>query len=117
MNNRILRNLITLSFIVFFVVSLIWTYGKITSPSSNVTNGNITQTVNVGVPATNTSQADKININTCSKEALESLPDIGEVLAGKIIDGRPYQDVYELAKIKGIGNTIIQAIKDEVVVK
>jgi DNA uptake protein ComE-like DNA-binding protein len=60
------------------------------------------------------SEVQKININTCSKEALESLPEIGEVLAERIINNRPYKDVYELDKVKGIGPETINVLKEQV---
>lgn len=59
----------------------------------------------------------KININSCSKEALISLPDIGPVLAERIIDERPYVDIYALDKVRGIGPDTIEAIKDKITAK
>jgi DNA uptake protein ComE-like DNA-binding protein len=55
-----------------------------------------------------------ININTCSRETLESLPGIGEVLSLRIIQNRPYADIWELDEVKGIGPGIINKIKSEV---
>ena len=59
----------------------------------------------------------KIDINSASVEALESLPDIGPILANRIVQNRPYLDLWELDKIKGIGPQTIEAIKSKVVVK
>lgn len=59
----------------------------------------------------------KVNINTSSVQALESLPGIGNVLAVRIIQDRPYMDVYELDRVKGIGPKTIEKIIDKVVVK
>lgn len=59
----------------------------------------------------------KININTSSVQALEALPGIGNVLAVRIIQDRPYVDVYELDRVKGIGPKTIEKIIDKVVVK
>ena len=59
----------------------------------------------------------KININTSSLQALEALPGIGNVLAVRIIQDRPYMDVYELDRVKGIGPKTIEKIIDKVVVK
>lgn len=58
---------------------------------------------------------DKININTASPQALESLPGIGNVLAGRIISGRPYDDLYALDKVKGIGPKTIKGLEGRVV--
>ena len=59
----------------------------------------------------------KANINTSSLQALEALPGIGNVLAVRIIQDRPYVDVYELDRVKGIGPKTIEKIIDKVVVK
>lgn len=59
----------------------------------------------------------KININTCSVEALEALPGIGDVLSLRIIQGRPYKDLYELDRVKGIGPATIEGISEKVVTK
>lgn len=58
---------------------------------------------------------DKININDCSCEALDSLDGIGEVKANKIIENRPYKDIYEIRKF--IGETTFNNIKDYIMVK
>lgn len=57
----------------------------------------------------------KININTASVGALESLPGIGEVLAVRIIQDRPFKDIYELDRVKGIGPKTIEKILDKAV--
>ena len=59
----------------------------------------------------------KANINTSSLQALEALPGIGNVLAVRIIQDRPYMDVYELDRVKGIGPKTIEKIINKVVVK
>ena len=59
----------------------------------------------------------KVNINTSSVQALEALPGIGNVLALRIIQDRPYADVYALDRVKGIGPKTIEKIIDKVVVK
>ena len=59
----------------------------------------------------------KVNINTSSIQALEVLPGIGNVLAVRIIQDRPYMDVYELDRVKGIGPKTIEKIIDKVVVR
>jgi competence protein ComEA len=44
-----------------------------------------------------------VNLNTATKAELESLPGIGAVLAGRIIDARPFGSVDDRDRVKGIG--------------
>jgi competence protein ComEA len=55
-----------------------------------------------------------ININTAETSALEELPGVGEVTAGKIIENRPYASVEELLEKKAVGEATFEKIKDQV---
>jgi competence protein ComEA len=59
----------------------------------------------------------KVNLNTASKEDLEKLPDIGPVKAQAIIDGRPYEKIEDITRVKGIKEGIFSRIKDNITVK
>jgi competence protein ComEA len=76
-----------------------------------------TPTAQPGTPSSTSDPAHrKINLNTATKEELESLPGIGPVLAQRIIDYReehgPFQSVDELLKVKGIGTELLEKIRD-----
>ena len=68
---------------------------------------------NAAVSQTENTSA-RININTCTKEELESLPGIGPVLAERIIEYRKqngsFKTIEDITKVRGIGAAIYEDI-------
>jgi competence protein ComEA len=68
-----------------------------------------------------TSQAQKVDINTADSWLLEALPGIGQTLAQRIIDYRQkngrFNNISELLKVPGIGAATFDRIKDLITVK
>jgi competence protein ComEA len=60
--------------------------------------------------ATTAGAGTLINVNTATQKELEALPGVGEVTAGKIIAGRPYASVDDLAKA-GVGAKALEKIR------
>ncbi|MGA2361752.1 MAG: helix-hairpin-helix domain-containing protein [Candidatus Aminicenantales bacterium] len=60
---------------------------------------------------------ETININTATQEQLEALLGIGPVKAQAIIAGRPYAQIEDIMKVKGIKEKTFAKIKDYIVVK
>ncbi|MFI5224115.1 MAG: ComEA family DNA-binding protein, partial [Nitrospirales bacterium] len=52
-----------------------------------------------------------VNVNTATREELETIPGIGPELAKRIIIGRPYGTVEELIRVKGIGEYTLGSIR------
>lgn len=90
---------------------------KIGEESSKITfSGNTNHQQSSGTTA-GTKATRLININTASKAQLETLPSIGPAYAQKIIEGRPYQKIEDILRVKGIGEKTFEKIKDLITVK
>jgi competence protein ComEA len=61
------------------------------------------------------SSTDLVNVNTADNETLQTLPGIGPVLAGRIIDYRnthgPFGTIDSLVEVKGIGAATLEKLR------
>ena len=57
-----------------------------------------------------------VDLNTASVEMLEALPGIGRTLANAIIAARPFTNVTELARVKGVGEAKAASLRGRVMV-
>jgi len=60
-------------------------------------------------------KADKIDINSASKDELSTLPGIGDKTADKIIAGRPYKTKRDLLTKKIVAASTYDKIKDQII--
>lgn len=62
-----------------------------------------------------TAKPQKMDINSATKDELQTLPGIGDALSQKIIDGRPYKAKNDLLKKKIVPQSTYEKIKDQIV--
>jgi len=72
----------------------------------------ITTNQKIFIPKKQDTNKTLININTASKQELDTLPGIGESTANKIIAGRPFKSIDELKDTQGVGESKFNQIKD-----
>lgn len=53
---------------------------------------------------------EQINVNRAPEKDLQKIKGVGPVRAKKIIENRPFRDIYELSKIAGLGKKRMDAI-------
>lgn len=68
----------------------------------------------VQAPATGGQDGAPVDLNTADQATLEGLPGVGPVLAGRIVEGRPYASVDDLDDVPGIGPTLMADLRDRV---
>lgn len=87
---------------------------KIYIPRVNEKVTNVSSSVSTSTGDGTSAVSGSINVNTASQDSLESLPGVGPVTAGKIINGRPYSDINELLSKKVVGSSVFGKIKDQI---
>jgi len=83
--------------------------------------GYVTPSDILGAPVQEDTTGGKININLASKDELTSLPRVGPAIAEKIIKYRqkegPFKRIEELDNVSGIGEAIMEQLKDLITVE
>jgi DNA uptake protein ComE-like DNA-binding protein len=59
-----------------------------------------------------TAAGEAIDPNTATVDEIMLLPGVGEVLAERIVEGRPYKSVDDLRRVPGVGEKVFAQIQD-----
>jgi len=59
-----------------------------------------------------TSKGQAIDVNTATVDEIMLLPGVGEVLAERIVEGRPYKSVDDLRRVPGVGDKVFAKLRD-----
>ena len=57
-----------------------------------------------------------IDVNSADARTLSTLPGVGPTIAQRIIDGRPYHSFADLAKVQGLNQAKVDALKGHVII-
>jgi competence protein ComEA len=83
---------------------------ELVNPAAPLANG-----VRVHVPARGAPGGEaRVSINAADPRLLETLPGIGPALAARIVAARPFHDVDDLLRVRGIGPATLERLRSAV---
>lgn len=58
-----------------------------------------------------------VNLNTATERELRLIPGVGGALATRIVRNRPYESVWDLMKLEGMGKKRIETLEQYIVIE
>lgn len=92
------------------------TSGQAIDPSTSSGLSNSPFDSSQGKQLTNIQDSALVSINYATEKELDTLPGVGPVTAGKIINGRPYSSIDELLNKKVVTRSVFEKIKDQITI-
>jgi len=92
------------------LLTVVMTVSLASSQSSAGSSNSKTSTAKAATPS-----AEKLDINSATKDQLQALPGIGGAYSQKIIDNRPYRTKRDLVTKKVIPQATYEKIKDQII--
>ena len=91
-----------------------------TSPAQSTESTKVTQpaaTPKTTKPKASAKKAALVDLNSAGKDDLDALPGVGDAVAQKIIDGRPYRTKRELLTRKIVSKSEYEKIREQIVAR
>jgi len=106
-------SLLFTAILAFTLVASLAVSGQASSAAAKATSDSKGKTSSTAKPAT--AAAEKLDINSATKDQLQALTGIGEAYSQKIIDNRPYHTKRDLVTKKVIPQATYDKIKDQII--
>ena len=58
-----------------------------------------------------------VNLNTATERELRLIPGVGGALANRIVKSRPYESIWDLMKLEGMGKKRIETLEQYIVIE